>query len=200
MMGRHSNPPLNIAVIIGSVRIGRAGPKSGGLVSRPRRGTARPSAQSCRPSLDYELSDAPLGPGIKAEPDQLRHIDALRIRLAEADGFVVVTPEYNRSYPASLKKAINQYNVEWRAKPVAFVSYGGISGGLRAVEHLRNVFAELHAVTVRTAVCVSELWKHFDHTGAFSPPSAAAIQNMLPELRWWADCLRHARKQTPYPQ
>ena len=109
-----------------------------------------------------------MGPGIKAEPDQLTHIDALRIRLAEADGFVVVTPEYNRSYPASLKKAIDQYNVEWRAKPVAFVSYGGISGGLRAVEHLRNVFAELHAVTVRTAVCVSELWKHFDHTGAFS--------------------------------
>ena len=58
-----------------------------------------------------------------------------------ADAFVVVTPEYNHSYPASLKQAIDVLNAPWRRKPVAFVSYGGLSGGLRAVEHLRQVFA-----------------------------------------------------------
>lgn len=57
--------------------------------------------------------------------------------LDAADAFVVVTPEYNHSFPAPLKAMIDGHVVQWRAKPVAFVSYGGISGGLRAVEHTR---------------------------------------------------------------
>ncbi len=70
--------------------------------------------------------------------------------------FVVVTPEYNHSFPGPLKAAIDRHVTPWQAKPVGFVSYGGISGGLRAVEHLRQVFAELHAVTVRETV--SFIW------------------------------------------
>jgi NAD(P)H-dependent FMN reductase len=73
---------------------------------------------------------------------------ALEQRLCEADAFVAVTPEYNHGYPAALKFLIDSFKAPWRAKPVAFVSYGGISGGLRAVEQLRLVFAELHAVAI----------------------------------------------------
>lgn len=69
-------------------------------------------------------------------------------RIGAADAFVVVTPEYNHSYPGPLH-AIDSVGEQWRAKPVGFVSYGGVSGGLRAVEPLRVVFAELHAVTIR---------------------------------------------------
>jgi NAD(P)H-dependent FMN reductase len=65
-------------------------------------------------------------------------VSALCRRIDAADAFVVVTPEYNHSYPASLKHAIDMAYGEWNAKPVAFVSYGGISGGLRAVEALRH--------------------------------------------------------------
>ena len=75
----------------------------------------------------------------------MRHtpeVQAYAERIDRADAFVVVTPEYNHSYPASLKQAIDVLNAPWRRKPVAFVSYGGLSGGLRAVEHLRQVFAE----------------------------------------------------------
>jgi NADPH-dependent FMN reductase len=63
-------------------------------------------------------------------------------RIAAAEAFVVVTPEYNHGYPAPLKALIDSSGAEWYAKPIAFVSYGGISGGLRAVEQLRLVFGE----------------------------------------------------------
>ncbi len=62
----------------------------------------------------------------------------------------MITPEYNHGYPASLKQAIDVPRDEWREKAVGFVSYDGVSGGLRVVEQLRQVFAELHTVTMRT--------------------------------------------------
>jgi NAD(P)H-dependent FMN reductase len=79
-------------------------------------------------------------------------VASITLRLANADAFVVVTPKYNHNFPAPLKNAIDWRYNKWRAKPVGFVSYGGMGGGLRAVEQLRQVFAELHAVTVRDAV------------------------------------------------
>jgi len=76
---------------------------------------------------------------------------SLNARIAACDAFIVVTPEYNHGYPAPLKALIASIGSEWHAKPVAFISYGGVSGGLRAVEQLRLVFAELHAAPSATA-------------------------------------------------
>jgi hypothetical protein len=70
-------------------------------------------------------------------------------RLTSAEAFVIITPEYNHSFPASLKNLIDWHYTQWQAKPIGFVSYGGLGGGLRAVEQLRQVFAELHAMTER---------------------------------------------------
>lgn len=124
----------------------------------------------------------------------------LRQRLDRADAFVVVTPEYNHSYPAALKFVIDSASAEWRAKPVAFVSYGGVSGGVRAVEHLRLVFAELHAVTVRDAVSFTHVWDWLDANGELNPPERAghAMTRLLAQLRWWAHALREAREAAPY--
>jgi hypothetical protein len=66
---------------------------------------------------------------------------------------VIVTPEYNHPFPAFLQNAIDWYVDAWKAKPVAFVSYGGMAGGLRAVADLREIFPWLHSVTVRASVC-----------------------------------------------
>jgi NAD(P)H-dependent FMN reductase len=119
----------------------------------------------------------------------------LRSRLDEADGFVVVTPEYNHSYPAPLKHAIDFAKPEWRRKAVGFVSYGGVSGGLRAVEHLRHVFAELHAHTVRDSVSFHRPWNGFGEDGLPSDPEGASVAAavLLDELVWWSDALRTAR-------
>jgi NAD(P)H-dependent FMN reductase len=121
-------------------------------------------------------------------------------KLADADAFIVLTPEYNHSYPASLKSLIDWHSTEWPAKPVALVSYGGVSGGLRAVEHLRQVFAELHAVTVRDTVSFHNAGTHFDDQGRHRDPAEvdAALKRMLDQLHWWAVALRTARGNRPY--
>jgi NAD(P)H-dependent FMN reductase len=121
-------------------------------------------------------------------------------RMAQCDAFVVVTPEYNHGYPAALKMLIDSVGAEWHAKPVAFVSYGGISGGIRAVEQLRLVFAELHAVTIRDSVSFASAWELFDADGKLKQPERAqrSLAIMLVRLRWWAIALRDARAATPY--
>lgn len=125
----------------------------------------------------------------------------LRRRVGACDAFVVVTPEYNHGYPAPLKALIDSIGAEWQAKPVGFVSYGGISGGLRAVEQLRLVFAELHAVTIRDTVSFAGAWEQFDGTGALIKPERAerSMSHMLARLRWWATALNVARMSSPYP-
>ena len=121
-------------------------------------------------------------------------------RMAAAEAFVVVTPEYNHGYPAALKSLIDSVGAEWQAKPVAFVSYGGVSGGLRAVEQLRLVFAELHTVTIRDSVSFAGAWEQFDETGKLRHPERAGktMAAMLGRLYWWAVALRKARVAVPY--
>jgi NAD(P)H-dependent FMN reductase len=126
-------------------------------------------------------------------------VQRLRDRLDAADAFLVITPEYNRSFPAALKSIIDSASEPWQAKPVAFVSYGGISGGLRAVEQLRLVFAELHAVTVRDAVSFSNAWDRFEGGRPVDAAQAArALRVMMARLKWWSAALRTARRQAPY--
>jgi NAD(P)H-dependent FMN reductase len=126
----------------------------------------------------------------------------LQQALGQADAFVVVTPEYNHGYPAPLKEFIDSVNAEWQAKPVAFVSYGGVSGGLRAVEQLRLVFAELHAVTIRDSVSFQTAWEQFDESGVLRNPDRACrnMDTLLDRLKWWAIALRNARSTAPYSQ
>ncbi|MFI0452039.1 NADPH-dependent FMN reductase [Actinomadura sp. 6N118] len=129
-------------------------------------------------------------------------VAAYRARIATADACVMVVPEYNRSFPGVLKTAIDSCTTEWWAKPVGFVSYGmSVSGGLRAVEQLRLVMAELHAVGVRDSVCFPRILDHFDADGFFpcDPEDAdSAAKVMLDRLAWWALTLREGRARRPY--
>lgn len=125
-------------------------------------------------------------------------VQRLRERLAAADAFVVVTPEYNHSFPACLKALIDSADEAWHAKPVAFVSYGGISGGLRAVEQLRPVFAELHAVTLRDSVAFPNAWDAFDDGRPVRQEAVRAFRHMLARLLWWSSALKAARLREPY--
>lgn len=124
----------------------------------------------------------------------------LERKIAEADAFIIVTPEYNHGYPAALKELIDSCYEPWHAKPVAFISYGGVSGGLRAVEQLRQVFAELHTVTIRDTVSFSNVWSQFDAAGnPFKAAEAkAGLLVMLRRLMWWASALKAARGENAY--
>jgi NAD(P)H-dependent FMN reductase len=127
-------------------------------------------------------------------------IAALKERIGRADAFIIITPEYNHSYPAALKFLIDSVNAQWQAKPVAFISYGGVSGGLRAVEHLRGIFAELHAVTIRDSISFPNVWAQFDSEGNMRDPDRAAknMDKLLRQLTWWAVALADARRAMPY--
>jgi NAD(P)H-dependent FMN reductase len=91
---------------------------------------------------------------------------------------------------------------EWNGKPVGFVSYGGISGGLRAVEQLRLVFAELHMVSVRDTVSIVGPWNAFSADGVPNDPRPLneALDKLLHSLAWWASALKAARNARPYGQ
>ncbi|MEW2386424.1 NAD(P)H-dependent oxidoreductase [Micromonospora sp. NPDC047707] len=144
-----------------------------------------------------DLRDLKLHPVLDVEDPQR---DRLLEWIGAADAFVVVTPEYNHGYPAALKHAIDCVYEEWRAKPVAFVSYGGMAGGLRAVEQLRQVFAEMHAPTMRDAVSFHSCYEQFDDDGRpiNSEQVNGAAKVMLDQLEWWATALRNARVARPY--
>ena len=116
-------------------------------------------------------------------------------RLAAADGFLVLVPEYNHSFPAPLKHALDLHLAEWARKPFAFVGYGGGSGGIRAVEQLRQILPELRAASVREAVHLPQPWDRLDAQGRFQPAAGgtAALDATLDELLWWARALRTAR-------
>lgn len=140
----------------------------------------------------------------------LHHVDPAAMRtqadtaadMAQADAFIIVHPEYNHGYPAPLKALIDNYTTEWQAKPVAFVSYGGISGGIHAAEQLRTVLGWLHAVPIRDGVILSNVWRELDANGRLNPgdPADQAAELMLARLHWWASALRDARIQRPYAE
>ncbi len=136
--------------------------------------------------------------GFKLDLIDLSAVGGLAARIDEADAVVIVTAEYNHAYPGDLKTAIDAVRRPWYGKPIAFVVYGGRSGGLRAAEQLRLVFGELHAVTIRDTLGFHE--SDFTASGEPTDPTTAdAASALLRQLAWWARPLRDARDQTPYP-
>ncbi|WP_018654298.1 NADPH-dependent FMN reductase [Actinomadura flavalba] len=186
-------PPIRVAVIIGSTRQGRFGPTVA-------RWFTRRAAERDDVVLDVVDTAEAVMPHTFGTAADDAGFAAATAKLAAADAFVVVTPEYNHSYPGTLKNLIDQHGAEWHAKPVAFVSYGGLSGGLRAVEHLRPVFAELHAVTIRDTVSLHQPWSLFDDSGELvdGQRAIAAAKTLLDQLTWWGAALRDARAARPY--
>ncbi|MFE9428579.1 NADPH-dependent FMN reductase [Kitasatospora sp. NPDC006697] len=119
--------------------------------------------------------------------------------LASADAVVLVTPEYNHSFPAALKAAIDWHFFQWTAKPVAFVSYGGQSGGRHAVQQLENVLTELNAVPLRGGVAFPNYYLNWTDGRPQDEGAAGQATSMLDHLRWWAGALSAARAAEPYP-
>lgn len=178
--------PIHVAIVNGSLRRGRFAPVVSSWVRS--RAVRRPDLHITH----LDLGDV-LTPDHWDRPEDNRlWVDAV----AAADAFVLVTPEYNHSAPGLLKHAIDSVNQEWYRKAVGFVSYGGLSGGLRAVESLRLVFAELYAMSVRETVSFHGARKCFTPEGLPKEEESAnsAADTMLTELTWWARALRTARE------
>jgi NAD(P)H-dependent FMN reductase len=195
-----SGEPLRIAVIAASVRDQRMGRAIAEWASFRTSSDGASGGGSSARGVDVDLIDCAecdlpddglLRPGASAGTPVSARIEA-------ADAFVFVTPEYNHSYPAGLKRLIDWHYREWMFKPATVLSYG-VQGGLLATEHLRGVLAELHVVTTRRVVGLSRPWSDLSPAG-YTPPDdvAEAFGAALHELTWWASLLRTARHERPY--
>lgn len=182
-----------IVVILGSIREERINDRVASWV------TGQLSAHGFAPEL-LDPADPDLLP---VQIGDAAATDRLRQRMAGADGFVIVTPEYNHAEPGSLKTLIDSVIAEWWARPVGLIGYGGLSGGLRAIEALRIILAELHTVTLRDTLSFASPWRRFDEQGRITDPrdaaeAEAAMAVFAHRLRWWADALADARAARPY--
>ncbi|MFQ6393900.1 NADPH-dependent FMN reductase [Nocardia sp. KC 131] len=188
--------PVRVAVILGSTRIGRFGPTVADWFAgrmRRRRDVDLDSIDLAAAGLPDQLTDEdePL-------PAAVRELGE---RLAAADAFVVVTPEYNRSFPAAVKNAIDWFDTEWAAKPVTIVSYGRDTDGSQAAAQLRQVFGELNAVPIRRIVPIAKVWQRFAADGSWPRRDAEldeSVNSAVDQLLWWARALRAARARAPF--
>jgi NAD(P)H-dependent FMN reductase len=112
-----------------------------------------------------------------------------------ADAYVFVFPEYNHSFPASLKNALDYLSAEWADKPAGLVTYGGVSAGLRAAAALKPVLAALRVVPVVEAVSVPFFAQFLTEDDEFAPNAEleAGGKAMLDELARLAPALRRLR-------
>ncbi|OGY31494.1 MAG: hypothetical protein A2805_01550 [Candidatus Andersenbacteria bacterium RIFCSPHIGHO2_01_FULL_46_36] len=156
----------NIAVILGSIREGRAGEKVAKWFM-----DATKEITSAQFTL-VDLKDHPLPlfadaispayrEGKHTNPDVQAWLDSI----AGADGYIFITPEYNHGVPGPLKNAVDYGYKEWNGKPIGFVGYGGVAGGARSIEHWRQIAAELQMFDVREAVLIPIVWEAFDAEG-----------------------------------
>lgn len=113
-------------------------------------------------------------------------------KIKAADGYIIITPEYNHGYPAVLKNALDYAYEQWNNKPVAFVAYGGIAAGSRSVEQLRQVAIELQMAPIREAVYIPMVWSGFD-----KEVYNKRLDSLVKQLIWWAKALKTGRTKNP---
>jgi len=181
---------LKIAVIVGSTRIGR-------FAEHPAKWIAAIAAD--RADIEVEVLDLleyplPFFGEARATDAENETAERWKKKLREFDGYIFTVAEYNHAPTAVLKNAIDLG--EFIQKPVGFVGYGGV-GGARAVEHLRLIFVEMSAASVKTGVHISfpeylSVVKEGKALGDYAHLNEAA-KNMFDQLVWWGNALKAAR-------
>lgn len=185
---------LNTAVIYGSARRSRQGIKAarfvvGKLEERGHVVTLVDSQEHQLPLLDLMYKEYEEGTAPKA-------METVGEILNTADGFIIVSAEYNHSIPAALKNLLDHFQSEYLYKPSAIVTYSaGPFGGVRALINLRAILAELGTPSIPSAFPVSQVQDAFDDDG--NPLDQAydeRIVKFLDEYEWYANALKNARK------
>ena len=190
-----------ISVIIGSTREGRFSEKPARWILRHLKNRTGIDARLLDlrdfPMPFFDQPAPPAMPGrAPYEHDVVKRWTAA---IAQADGFVLVTPEYNYGPPAVLKNALDWVYPEWNRKAAAFVSYGSAVGA-RSVQQLRETAIELQLAPVRFSVHipVATLWAHFQggDVNAGLAELEAPAKAMIDDLLWWTAALKTARATT----
>ncbi len=183
---------LKIGIIVGSTRPGRKAE----AVAQWVHGIATQRSDATFEVVDIQdfnlpLLDEAMPPAYGQYAHD--HTRAWAAKIAEFDGFVMVTPEYNHSTSGALKNALDFLFTEWNNKAVGFVGYGSAMG-VRAIEHLRQIVGELMMADVRHAVQLS-LFTDFENFSTFKPAEhhEKTVNTMLDQVVSWSGALKTVR-------
>lgn len=184
-----------LQTIIASTRPGRVGPSIAKWFNGYAEGHGAFDAKLIDlADFDLPLYNEPMHP--RMQKYEHEHTKRWAKSVAEADAYVFVTPEYNFGTTPALLNALNYVYLEWNYKPAAFVSYGGVSGGIRAVQMVKPTMGVLKMVTLLEQVTIPMFPQFIDkETGAFTPNDLQlkSAQEVLDELKKWSDALTPMR-------
>ena len=183
-----------LSIIIGSTRPGRAGPVYAEWLERFTRehGSFEPVVTDIA-AFDLPMLDEPNHPRLgKYEKE---HTKAWSKAIDAADAFVFVTPEYNYFAAPAIVNAVDYLSREWAYKPAAFLSYGGVSGGMRAVQATKPLLTTVKVMPIPEAVALPMHLNSRDESGAFQPGEQvlSGARAMLDELSRWSVALKPLR-------
>lgn len=181
-------------VILASTRPGRAGePIADWFAGRAKAHGAFDVGLVGLAEVALPFFDEPAHPRLRRYEHD--HTKAWSETIDAADAFVIVTPEYNFGYPATLKNAIDYLHFEWQHKPVGFVSYGGVAAGTRAVQQLKQVVTTLKMLPLFESVSIPFHTQFIDEEGRVQANETMekAADAMLDELLLSEQALRPRR-------
>jgi NAD(P)H-dependent FMN reductase len=143
--------------------------------------------------INLPLMDEPNHPRLGQYQHQ--HTKDWSEMISDADAFIIVLAEYNYGFPAPIKNAIDYLFHEWAYKPVGIVSYGGVSGGLRSAQMLKQVLTTLQMMPISQGVAIPFFPKYFNPDGSFTGEEThvSSTRAMLEELTKWTKALKSLR-------
>lgn len=194
MTSQETAAPIKLGVIIASTRPGRVGlPVSDWVIEAARSHGGFEVEVLDLAGINLPLMDEPNHPRLQQYTHA--HTIAWSERIKALDAFVIVMPEYNYGYSAPLKNALDYLFKEWAYKPAGLVSYGGVSGGLRAAQMIKQVLTTLKIVPLTEAVAIPFVAQYIDDEGVFQPNASLSNQAeaMFGELPRWSSALRQLR-------
>ena len=186
----------NLKIITASTRPGRKGPAlANWIFDLAKKHTEFTVELLDLAEINLPFLDEPNHPSMQKYTKD--HTKKWSATIAAADAFIFVTPEYNFGYPASLKNALDFLYNEWTYKPVAFVSYGGIAGGTRSMQALKQVVTAMKMVPIVEAVNIPFFTKYIDEQNKFNADEGInkAAEGMFKELLKWTETLHQMRNK-----
>jgi len=183
-----------LSIIIGSTRPTRVGPVFANWLKTAVRehGKFEPVIEDLA-AYDLPLLDEPHHPRLgKYEKE---HTKAWSAAVSSADAFVFVVPEYNYFAPPAVVNAVDYLAREWNYKPAGFLSYGGVSGGLRSVQSLKPLLTTVKVMPLPEGIALPTFPAHLDENGGFKPSDLVrdSAKAMLDELFRWSEALKPLR-------
>lgn len=187
---------IKLKIILASTRTGRKGPSVAAWIldyCKKRKEVEVELIDLAEVNLPF--LDEPNSPSQKKYTKE--HTKKWSKRIDAADAFIFVTAEYNYGYPAPLKNALDFLYQEWNYKPVAFVSYGGVAGGTRAVQQLKQVVTAQKMLPVNASVNIPFFTKYITEDGVFEADEGfvKAAGTMMDELLQWNEAAVQLQKK-----